>query len=65
MPPLSQTSVTLPMVGFMEKVLLVVEAERTDSEVIRRMVNELEEVKAKVSVVFNKGRSYVPSWLKW
>jgi Mrp family chromosome partitioning ATPase len=65
MPPLSQTSVTLPMVGFMDKVLLVVEAEKTDSEVIRRMVTELEEVKAKVSVVFNKGRSYVPTWLKW
>jgi succinoglycan biosynthesis transport protein ExoP len=64
MPPLNQTSATLPMAGFMDKVLLVVEAEKTDRELVKRAYADLAEAKAKVSVIFNKGRSYIPSWLR-
>jgi Mrp family chromosome partitioning ATPase len=48
----------------MDKVLLVVEAEKSDREVVKRAYAQLASVKAKVLVVLNKGRSYGPKWLK-
>jgi polysaccharide biosynthesis transport protein len=64
LPRLSDTSPTLALAGFMDKVLLVVEAEKTDREVVKRAYAQLTSVKAKVLVVLNKGRSYGPKWLK-
>jgi polysaccharide biosynthesis transport protein len=62
MPSLGDTSATLPLAGFMDTVLLVVEAERSNREAVKRAYEQLA-AKTKVSVVFNKSRSYVPRWL--
>lgn len=58
-----QTSTTLAVAGHMDKVLLVVEAERSDRGLVKRAYAELAAVKANVSAVFNKHRSYGPKWL--
>jgi polysaccharide biosynthesis transport protein len=63
MPTLSQTSPTLSMAGFMDKVLVVVEAEKSNRDFVRRGYSELIAARANVSVVLNKTRSYVPKWL--
>ena len=63
MPPLGQTSITLPMSRFMDKVLVVVEAEKTNRDFLKRSYAELLASRANVSVIFNKVRSYAPKWL--
>ncbi|MEI6193527.1 MAG: Wzz/FepE/Etk N-terminal domain-containing protein [Verrucomicrobiota bacterium] len=63
MPPVTQTSVTPRLSGFMDMVLLVVEAEKTDQEVVRRANLLLKESKANVIAVLNKARKYVPERL--
>lgn len=63
MPPVTQTSVTPRLSGFMDMVLLVVEAEKTDQEVVRRANLLLKESKANVIAVLNKTRKYVPEKL--
>jgi polysaccharide biosynthesis transport protein len=63
MPSLGDTSATLPLAGFMDTVLLVVEAERSNGEAVKRAYSQLA-AKTKVSVVFNKSRSYGPRWLE-
>ena len=63
MPPLSQTSPTIGMAGFMDKILLVVEAEENNRETVRRGYTALASERNNVSVVLNKARSYVPKWL--
>jgi Mrp family chromosome partitioning ATPase len=63
MPALSQTSPTLGMAGFMDKTLVIVEAEKSNRESVRRGYAELLAARANVSVVLNKTRSYVPKWL--
>jgi polysaccharide biosynthesis transport protein len=63
MPPVTQTSVTPRLAGFMDMVLLVVEAEKTDQEVVRRANLLLKESKANVIAVLNKARKYVPEKL--
>jgi succinoglycan biosynthesis transport protein ExoP len=62
MPSLGDTSSTLPMAGFMDKVLLVVEAEKSNPNAVKRAYSQLA-AKTNVSVVFNKSRSYGPKWL--
>jgi len=62
MPSLGDTSSTLPMAGFMDKVLLVVEAEKSNREAVKRAYSQLA-AKVDVSVIFNKSRSYGPKWL--
>jgi len=62
MPSLGDTSSTLPLAGFMDTVLLVVEAEKSNRDAVKRAYEQLA-AKTKVSVVFNKSRSYVPRWL--
>jgi polysaccharide biosynthesis transport protein len=64
LPCLSDTSPTLALASFMDKVLLVVEAGKSDREVVKRAYAQLASVKAKVLVVLNKGRSYGPKWLR-
>jgi succinoglycan biosynthesis transport protein ExoP len=63
MPSLGNTSATLPLAGFMDKVLLVVEAEKSNRDAVKRAYAQLA-AKADVSVIFNKSRSYGPKWLE-
>jgi len=63
MPPLSQTSPTWGMSAFMDKLLLVVEAEKNNREVIKRSYRKLVAERDNVAVVVNKAHSYVPKWL--
>jgi len=63
MPPLGQTSVAVPMARFMDKVLVVVEAEKSNRDYLKRAYDELLACRASVSVILNKARSYTPRWL--
>jgi len=63
MPPLNQTSPAWGMAAFMDKLLLVVEAEKINREVIKRSYRKLIAERDNVEVVVNKARSYVPKWL--
>jgi succinoglycan biosynthesis transport protein ExoP len=63
MPSLGDTSSTLPLAGFMDTVLLVVEAGKSNRDAVKRAYSQLA-AKTKVSVVFNKTRSYGPKWLE-
>jgi hypothetical protein len=47
----------------MDKLLLVVEAEKNNRDVINRGYRKLVEERDNVAVVVNKTRSYVPKWL--
>ncbi|HUA38747.1 MAG TPA: Wzz/FepE/Etk N-terminal domain-containing protein [Candidatus Sulfopaludibacter sp.] len=60
MPPVSQTSVTARLSGLMDMVLLVIESERTNQDVVKRVNQLLAESKATVGTVLNKTRNYVP-----
>lgn len=64
MPPVSESSATLAIAGFMDKVLFVVEAEENNTETLKRSLNELTAARANVSGIFNKRRSYAPKWMK-
>jgi Mrp family chromosome partitioning ATPase len=63
MPPLYQTSPTWGMGAFMDKLLLVVEAERNNRDVVKRGYRKLVEERDNVSVLVNKARSRIPRWL--
>ncbi len=63
MPPLGQTSPTIGMAGFMDKVLLVVEAEKNGRDAVSRGYEALTSQRDNVSVIFNKARTYTPKWL--
>jgi uncharacterized protein involved in exopolysaccharide biosynthesis/Mrp family chromosome partitioning ATPase len=64
MPPLDQTSPTWGMAAFMDKLLLVVEAEKNDRDLIKRGYRKLVAERDNLAVVVNKTRSYVPRWLE-
>lgn len=63
MPALSQTSPTWGMAAFMDKLLVVIEAEKNSRDQIKRAYRKLVAERENVSVVVNKTRSYVPKWL--
>jgi len=63
MPPVNQTSVTARLAGLMDMVLLVIESEKTNQDVVKRVNQLLAESKAKVSTVLNKTRNYIPPLL--
>ena len=63
MPPVNQTSSTARLSGLMDMVLLVIEAEKTNQDVVKRVSQLLAESKATVGTVLNKTRNYVPSRL--
>jgi succinoglycan biosynthesis transport protein ExoP len=63
MPPLTQTSPTWGMAAFMDKLLLVVEAEKNNRDLIKRSYGKLIAERDNVAVVVNKARSYIPKWL--
>jgi polysaccharide biosynthesis transport protein len=64
MPPINQTSPTIGLAALMDKVLLVVEAEKTNRDVVKRGYRELAGARADVAVVLNKTRTYGPKWLE-
>ncbi len=64
MPPLTQTSVTPRLSNLMDLVLLVVEAGKTNSELVKQAGTLLSGSKAEVSAVLNKRRHYVPASLQ-
>ena len=63
LPPLDQTSPSWGMAAFMDKLLLVVEAEKNNREFINRSYRNLVVARDNVAVIVNKTRSYVPKWL--
>jgi polysaccharide biosynthesis transport protein len=63
MPPLSETSPTVGIAPFLDKVLLVVEAEKNNRDAVKRGYRALSANRDNVAVVFNKARSYLPKWL--
>ncbi|MBV8099507.1 MAG: hypothetical protein JOZ31_10150 [Verrucomicrobia bacterium] len=63
MPAFGPTSSTLPLARFMDTVLLVVEAEKSNRQSVKRAYAQLA-AKTKVSVILNKARSYGPKWLE-
>ncbi len=60
MPPISQISVTPRLAIFMDVILVVLEAERTDRDVARRAMQLLDASGARAGIVFNRSRRYVP-----
>jgi uncharacterized protein involved in exopolysaccharide biosynthesis/Mrp family chromosome partitioning ATPase len=63
MPPVSQTSVTARLAGLVDMTLLVVEAEKSNREIVRQASALLGQSKATVGAVLNKTRKYVPASL--
>lgn len=59
MPPVTQTSVTPRLAGFMDMVLVVIESEKTGSEIVQR-ANGSSPNRANAAAVLNKHRAYVP-----
>jgi polysaccharide biosynthesis transport protein len=64
LPPLTETNPTLGMARFMDKLLLVVEAEKTGRDMAKRGYTQLSAARANVSVILNKTRSYLPKSLE-
>ncbi len=63
MPPVSQTSVTPRLAGFMDMVLLVIESEKTGLDVVQRATSLLSESATNIGVVLNKTKTYVPQMI--
>jgi Mrp family chromosome partitioning ATPase len=63
MPPVSQISVTNRLARFMDINLLVVEAGKTDRDVIKQASSMLSGKSGNIGLVLNKKRTYVPRWL--
>jgi polysaccharide biosynthesis transport protein len=64
MPPMDESTLTLAMSGYMDKTLLVVEAEKDNRDVVKRASAELLRARARLSGILNKTRSYGPKWLQ-
>jgi polysaccharide biosynthesis transport protein len=65
LPPVNQTSPAVGLAGFMDKVLLVVEAEKNSRDTVKRGYRELTDVRADVALVLNKVRAHAPKWLTY
>ena len=63
MPAVTQTSMTPRLARLMDMVLLVIESEKTNQEVAKKVISLLAESKANVTTVLNKTRTYVPARL--
>jgi uncharacterized protein involved in exopolysaccharide biosynthesis/Mrp family chromosome partitioning ATPase len=63
MPAVTQTSMTPRLARLMDMVLLVIESEKTNQDVAKKVVSLLGESKTNVTTVLNKTRSYVPAKL--
>lgn len=60
LPPVAETTMTFRLARLMDMTLLVIEAGKTNQEVVKRVMALLAESKANVSTVLNKTRTYVP-----
>jgi polysaccharide biosynthesis transport protein len=63
MPPVSQTSITSRLAGFMDMVLLIIQSERTGRDAAQQAVELLAHSRTKVGIVLNKTRKYIPDRL--
>jgi uncharacterized protein involved in exopolysaccharide biosynthesis/Mrp family chromosome partitioning ATPase len=63
MPPLGQTSPTLGMAPFMDKLLVMVSAGKDNRETVKRGYKALIAGRDNVSVLLNKVRDYAPKWM--
>lgn len=61
MPPVNQISITPRLASFMDMMLLVVEAEKTDRDLALQASAMLLKSKTPVGVVLNKTKSYIPT----
>lgn len=64
MPPITESSVTIALSGFMDKVVLVVEAEKSNRDVVMRAHRELVAARADVAAIVNKTISHAPKWIE-
>ncbi|MGB6222624.1 GumC family protein [Haloferula sp.] len=64
MPPVDPTSPTQAMAGLMDKVLLVLDAQKTTKERLQWGYKQLESGRADVSCVYNKAQTHAPSWVE-
>jgi len=64
MPPVSQTASTLTLSSFMDQVLMVIEAEKTSRDSVRKAAALLQQSGTHVFGVFNKSPSYGPDWVQ-
>jgi Mrp family chromosome partitioning ATPase len=60
MPAVSQVSVTPRLARYMDVIVIVVESEKTDSDVVKQVYSLLAQSKTNVGVVLNKERNYLP-----
>jgi polysaccharide biosynthesis transport protein len=60
MPPVAETTMTFRAARLMDMVLLVIESEKTNLDVAKRVMALLAESEANVSMVLNKTQTYVP-----
>jgi len=63
MPPVGPTSPTLSMAGFMDKILLILDADNTNRDCLSWGFAELQRGRADVSCIFNKAKSHAPRWV--
>jgi tyrosine-protein kinase Etk/Wzc len=63
MPPFNQTSITFPMSRFMDKVVLIAEAEKSSRDIVKRAKTELTSVGASTFAILNKVQCYAPRWV--
>jgi Mrp family chromosome partitioning ATPase len=63
MPPVSPTSITSRLAGFMDTVMLVIESEKTDQQVVQQANALLAQSKANVTAILNKTKHYIPARL--
>jgi len=63
MPPVSQTSITSRLAGFMDMVLLVIQSEKTNRDNAQQAVELLASAHTKIGIVLNKTRKYIPERL--
>lgn len=63
LPPMSQTSIAPRVARFMDMVLVVAEAERTNAEILRQSARILSDTGTHVGAVLNRTRQYIPDRL--
>ncbi|CAN5659160.1 hypothetical protein BH18ACI4_BH18ACI4_09730 [soil metagenome] len=63
MPPLTDTSPTFGIAGFLDRTLLITEAEKSNRDFVKRRYLALAGNRDNVSIILNKTRSYTPKWL--
>jgi uncharacterized protein involved in exopolysaccharide biosynthesis/Mrp family chromosome partitioning ATPase len=64
LPPVDSTSPAIAMAGFMDKVLLVLDAGNTTPDRLKWAYSELEKARVDISCVLNKVKSHAPRWIE-